>query len=74
MGKINYFLGLQIKQLKNDIFINQSKYFKELLKIFDMENYKEIDTPMGFRMYVDQDESDVSIDITKYRGMIGSYI
>lgn len=74
MGKMKYFVGLQIKQLNNGIFINQSKYCKELLKMFDMDNYKEMATPMGSGTYIDQDESDVSIDITKYRGMIGSLL
>ena len=36
MGELNYFLGLQIKQLKDGIFICQSKYTNELLKKFDM--------------------------------------
>ncbi|KAK2390888.1 putative mitochondrial protein [Trifolium repens] len=74
MGKLNFFLGLQIKQTKNGIFINQSKYCKELLKKFDMENCKEIATPMSTSTYVDQDESGKPIDITKYRGMIGSLL
>src|ERR1051325_9194590 len=74
MGKMNYFLGLQIKQLKDGIFINQSKYCKELLKKFDMENCKAMNTPMGSGTYVDQDESGTPIDITKYRGMIGSLL
>lgn len=73
MGKMNYFLGLQIKQLKNDIFINQSKYCKELSKRFDMDNCKAMNTSMGSGTYVDQDEYGVSIDITKYRGMTGSF-
>ncbi|XP_050888775.1 uncharacterized mitochondrial protein AtMg00810-like [Lathyrus oleraceus] len=68
---MNYFLGLQIKQLKDGIFINQSKYCKELLKRFDMDSCKVMSTPMGSGSYVDQDKSGVSIDITKYRGMIG---
>ncbi|XP_050909931.1 uncharacterized mitochondrial protein AtMg00810-like [Lathyrus oleraceus] len=74
MGKMNYFLGLQIKQLKDGIFINQSKYCKELLKRFDMDSCKAMSTPMGSGTYVDQDESGVSIDITKYRDMIGSLL
>ncbi|XP_027192866.1 secreted RxLR effector protein 161-like [Cicer arietinum] len=39
-----------------------------------MENNKESATPMGSRTYVDKDESDISIDISKYRGMIGSLL
>jgi hypothetical protein len=34
MGELNFFVGLQIKQTKNGIFINQSKYIKVLLKKF----------------------------------------
>ncbi|XP_058741298.1 secreted RxLR effector protein 161-like [Vicia villosa] len=39
-----------------------------------MDNCKTISTPMGSETYVDQDESNVSIDITKYQGMIGSLL
>lgn len=74
MGKLNYFLGLHIKQTKNEIFINQSKYCKELLKIFDMDACKDIIAPMGEGTYLDHDESGTPIDITKYRGMIGSLL
>ena len=38
MGQLNFFLGLQVKQLTYGIFINQSKYIHDLLKIFDMYN------------------------------------
>jgi hypothetical protein len=44
MGELNFFIGLQIKQKRDDIFINQSKYFKDLLKRFRMEHVKEVDT------------------------------
>lgn len=70
MGKLNYFLGLQIKKSNNGIFINQSSYFQELLKKLDNDNCKEIDTLMGLSTYVDQDESDTPVGITKYRGVI----
>lgn len=74
MGKMNNFLGMQIKKLKNGIFINQSKYCIEVLKRFNMYNCKAMATSMGSITYVDQDESGVSSDITKYRGMIGSLL
>ncbi|XP_050897651.1 uncharacterized mitochondrial protein AtMg00810-like [Lathyrus oleraceus] len=74
MGKLNYFLGLHIKQTKEGIFINQSKYYKELLKRFDMDSCKDMATPMGSGTYLDQDESRTPIDITKYRAMIGSLL
>jgi len=46
MGELSFFLGLQVKQLKNDIFLSQAKYCREILKKFEMENCKEALTPM----------------------------
>lgn len=39
-----------------------------------MDAFKDIATPMGSWTYLDQDESKTPIDITKYRGMIGSLL
>lgn len=48
MSNLNYFVGLQIKQLKRGLFINQSNYCKEFLNKFDMDNCKEMTTIVGF--------------------------
>jgi len=56
MGELNYFLGVQIKQLNHGTFLNQTKYCKELLKKFNMENCKEISTLMATNCYLDSDE------------------
>ncbi|GJV19169.1 retrovirus-related pol polyprotein from transposon TNT 1-94 [Tanacetum coccineum] len=45
MGELNFFLGLQIKQMEDDIFFNQSKYIKEMLKKFGLEDSKPMKTP-----------------------------
>jgi hypothetical protein len=47
IGELSYFLGLQIKQLKNGTFVSQGKYIKDMLKKFDMSDSKSISTPMG---------------------------
>ena len=47
MGELNFFLGLQIKQLKEGTFINQAKYIRDLLKRFDIEEAKTMKTPMS---------------------------
>ncbi|GKA22909.1 retrovirus-related pol polyprotein from transposon TNT 1-94 [Tanacetum coccineum] len=47
MGELNFFLGLQIKQMEDGIFFNQSKYIKEMLKKFGLEEYKPMKTPMS---------------------------
>ncbi|WKA11357.1 hypothetical protein VitviT2T_028863 [Vitis vinifera] len=74
MGELNFFLGLQIKQLKEGTFINQAKYIKDLLKRFNMEEAKVMKTPMSSSIKLDMDEKGKSIDSTMYRGMIGSLI
>ncbi|GJX19424.1 retrovirus-related pol polyprotein from transposon TNT 1-94 [Tanacetum coccineum] len=74
MGELNFFLGLQIKQLEDDIFFNQSKYIKEMLKKFGLEDSKPIKTHMSFETKLTRDEDGESVDDTKYRGMIGSLL
>ncbi|GJT16870.1 retrovirus-related pol polyprotein from transposon TNT 1-94 [Tanacetum coccineum] len=74
MGKLNFFLGLQIKQMEDDIFFNQSKYIKEMLKKFGLEDSKPMKTPMSSDTKLTKDEECESVDSTKYRGMIGSLL
>ena len=74
MGELNFFLGLQIKQLKEGTFINQVKYIRDLLKKFNLEEVKAKNTPMGSSIKLDMDEKGKSVDQTKYRGMIGSLL
>ncbi|GJZ77139.1 retrovirus-related pol polyprotein from transposon TNT 1-94 [Tanacetum coccineum] len=70
MGELNFFLGLQIKQMDDGIFFKQSKYIKEMLKKFGLENSKPLKTPMSSDTKLTKDEECDSIDSTKYRGMI----
>ena len=74
MGELNFFLGLQIRQTSNGIFVSQSKYVNDLLKKFDLKNIKPIGTPMNPSIKIDKDENGKSIDMTMYRGMIGSLL
>nr|GEW72998.1 hypothetical protein [Tanacetum cinerariifolium] len=74
MGEFNFFLGLQIKQLEDGIFFNQSKYIKEMLKKFGLEDAKPIKTPMSSETKLTRDEDEESVDNTKYHGMISSLL
>ncbi|GJR73466.1 retrovirus-related pol polyprotein from transposon TNT 1-94 [Tanacetum coccineum] len=71
VGELKFFLGLQIKQLDDGIFFNQSKYIKEMLKKFGLEDFKPIKTPISTETKLTRDEEGESVN-TKYRGMIGS--
>ena len=51
MGELNYFLGFQVKQLKDGTFISQTKYTQDLIKRFGMKDAKPAKTPMGIRIF-----------------------
>ncbi|GJS63247.1 retrovirus-related pol polyprotein from transposon TNT 1-94 [Tanacetum coccineum] len=74
MGELNFFLGLQIKQMEDRIFFNQSKYIKEMLKKFGLEDSKPTKTPMSTEIKLTKDDEADSVDSSKYRGMIGSLL
>nr|GEV39332.1 copia protein [Tanacetum cinerariifolium] len=71
MGELNFFLGLQIKQMEDDLFFNQSKYIKEMLKKLGLEDSKSMKTPMSSDTKLTKDEECESVDSTKYHNMIG---
>ena len=74
IGELSFFLGLQIKQLKKGTFVCQSKYVKDLLKKFGMENAKPIKTSMATNGHLDLDEGGNPVDLKLYRSMIGSLL
>jgi len=74
MGELKFFLGFQIKQLKEGTFISQTKYTLDMLKKFDMEKAKPIKTPMPTNGHLDLDEKGKAVDIKVYRSMIGSLL
>nr|GEU56266.1 retrovirus-related Pol polyprotein from transposon TNT 1-94 [Tanacetum cinerariifolium] len=74
MGELNFFLGLQIKQMKDRIFFNQSKYIKEMLKKFGLEDSKPTKTPMSTKIKLTKDNEADFVDRSKYRGMIDSIL
>ena len=74
MGDLTFFLGLQIKQKKDGIFIGQSKYVIDLLNNHNMDQCKSANTPMSAILSLDQDINGKSVNQKTYRGMIGYLI
>ena len=74
IGELSYFLGLQIKQMKNSTFVSQDKYIKDMLKKFGMDDAKAISTPMETSGSLDSDASGNMVDQKIYRSMIGSLL
>ncbi|CAL9005347.1 unnamed protein product [Prunus brigantina] len=74
VGELTYFLGLQVKQCTDGIFICQSKYAKDLVKKFRLDNAKKARTPMCSKARINADSSGKSVDEKTYRSMIGSLL
>jgi hypothetical protein len=74
LGELNYFLGFQVKQLKEGTFISQAKYTQDLLKRFWMKDAKPTKTPMGTDGHLDLNKGGTSVDQKAYRSMIGSLL
>ncbi|KAK2363219.1 hypothetical protein QL285_088223 [Trifolium repens] len=74
MGELRFFLGLQIKQQDDGIFICQEKYIKDLLKKYKMNEAKIMSTPMHPSTSLDKDENGKLVSEKEYRGMIGSLL
>jgi hypothetical protein len=74
MGELTYFLGFQVKQLKDDTFLSQTMYTQDLLKRFGRKDAKPAKTPMGTDGHVDLNKGGKFIDQKAYRSMIGSLL
>ncbi|GJX68965.1 putative ribonuclease H-like domain-containing protein [Tanacetum coccineum] len=72
MGELTFFLGLQVKQKKDGIFISQDKYVGEILKKFRFTKVKTASTPMETQNPLLKDEDGEEVDVHMYRSMIGS--
>jgi hypothetical protein len=74
LGELSFFLGLQIHQSNQGIFISQTKYIREMLKRFRMEDCKPVTTPMQTSCKLSKDDDSKSIDQRQYKSMIGSLL
>nr|GEV65831.1 retrovirus-related Pol polyprotein from transposon TNT 1-94 [Tanacetum cinerariifolium] len=72
MGEMTFFLGLQVNQSPCGIFINQSNYVLEILKIYGMESCDPVGNSMEIKDKFDPDQNGTPVDATKYRSMIGA--
>ena len=57
--ELTFFLGLQFKQRKEDIFISQDKYARNIVKKFGLDSKKHASTPMSSSIKLNVDSSGV---------------
>ncbi|GKA31255.1 retrovirus-related pol polyprotein from transposon TNT 1-94 [Tanacetum coccineum] len=72
IGELIFFLGLQVKQKTDRIFISQDKYVVDMLKKFNLTSVKTVITPMETNMALTKDEEADEVDVHLYRSMIES--
>ncbi|GJY99847.1 ribonuclease H-like domain, reverse transcriptase, RNA-dependent DNA polymerase, partial [Tanacetum coccineum] len=72
MGELTFFLGLQVKQEPDGIFINQDKYVQDMLKKFYMESVRPATTPFEASKPKSKDKPDDAVNVHLYRSMICS--
>jgi hypothetical protein len=62
MAELTFFLGIQVKQTKEGIFIHQAKYMKYLMKKINMAELKPVSTPMSTAAALDPDKNGEVVD------------
>jgi hypothetical protein len=72
--ELNYFMGLQVKQTFEGIFISQSKYAKDLVKRFGLDGKSHARTPMRTSVKISANLTGKEVNPTLYRSMIGSLL
>jgi hypothetical protein len=74
MGELTFFLGIQVKEMKQGTFMHQTKYTKDLIKKFDMAELKPKSTLMSTATSLGPDEDSEVVDQREYRSMISSLL
>ena len=74
LGNLHYFLGLQVLQIKEGIFISQSKYACDLLFHFHMEDCKPSPSPFQSRVKLSTTCTLPELDATLYHQLVGSLL
>jgi len=71
LGELTYFLGLQVQQNKDNIFLSQTKYLKQILKKYGMEDLKPVCNPMVTGCSLSANDDSAIVHQPTYRSMIG---
>jgi hypothetical protein len=62
MGELTFFLGIQVKQMKQGTFVYQAKYMKDMMKKFNMIELKHVSTPMSTGTTLNPDKNGEAVD------------
>ena len=74
LGLMKFFLGIEVQQSESGIFILQSKYASEVLKIFNMSNCKTAPTPVIIGLKLSKDDEGSTVDPMLFKRLVGILI
>jgi len=74
LGVMNYFLGMEVHQSNDGIFISQRKYGMDLLRKFKMESCNPVATPLAVNEKLSKADGDAKADVTQFRSLVGSLL
>eukprot|EP00253_Pinus_taeda_P024657 PITA_24657 len=72
MGLLKYFLGIEVDQNENGIFISQAKYVNEVLGRFNMQDNKAAITPTVMGLKLSKEDISKDFDPSVYKSIVGS--
>ncbi|XP_048618548.1 uncharacterized mitochondrial protein AtMg00810-like [Brassica napus] len=72
IGLMSYYIGIEVKQEENGLFITQEGYAKEVLKKFKMDDSNPVCTPMECGVKLSKEEEGESVDPTLFKSLVGS--
>ncbi|XP_058763552.1 uncharacterized protein LOC131636999 [Vicia villosa] len=72
LGRMSFFLGLEVRQEETGIFVSQEKYAKDILKRFKMEGCNPISTPMEPGANLSKFDGGERVEANKFRSLVGS--
>jgi hypothetical protein len=72
MGELTFFLGIQVKQMKQGTFVHQAKYMKDMK--CNMSELKPVSTPMSTMSSLNPNENGKAANQREYRSIIGSLL
>ncbi|KAK2965319.1 hypothetical protein RJ640_010644 [Escallonia rubra] len=72
IGEMSYFLGVEVKQMEDGIFMSQRKYAEQILSRFRMKDCNPVAIPAETSVGLRVDSNRKSVNLTLYKSMVGS--
>jgi hypothetical protein len=72
LGMLTYYLGIDVRQEKDEMFLSQICYARKILEKGGMKAYNPCQVPMQTRLKLKKGDGDSAVDATEYRSLVGS--